>query len=54
MPPTVKPHRTSEHQWVIRCPYCHLEHFHGIGTGHRVAHCTEEYKPNDGYILTQP
>jgi hypothetical protein len=33
---------------VIVCPYCGREHAHGLGTGHRVAHCLGD---NAGYII---
>lgn len=51
--------------WKIVCPFCGQEHRHGKGAGHRVAHCDDrkahavvlngvEYRPQDGYILTEP
>jgi hypothetical protein len=41
--PTVRVIRQTEHQVVIACPYCPKEHYHGLGDGHRVAHCDPQY-----------
>jgi hypothetical protein len=56
--------KENEHQWVIRCPYCRKRHYHGIGEGHRVAHCLfkavrdahclEKDENNIGYIVRMP
>lgn len=38
-------------QWIVeKCPYCGKKHYHGIGAGHRVSHCTG-LPDNPGYIL---
>lgn len=26
-------------QWKVWCPFCQHWHYHGIGEGHREAHC---------------
>ncbi|WP_425343064.1 hypothetical protein [Priestia megaterium] len=38
------------------CPYCIEFHHHGVGEGHRQAHCTNEASPfkETGYILKKP
>jgi hypothetical protein len=36
--------------WVIDCPYCGREHFHGPGPGHRESHCLR----GDGYVIEHP
>lgn len=46
--------KETEHQWVIRCPYCRKRHYHGIGEGHRVAHCLVKDANNIGYIVRMP
>lgn len=35
------------------CPFCKKWHRHGIGAGHRVAHCTNPNSPysGTGYII---
>ena len=37
------------------CEYCGEIHRHGIGEGHRVAHCSNPHSPykKDGYILKE-
>ena len=38
---------------VVWCFFCRAWHFHGMGNGHRVAHCHNPASPYDrwGYIL---
>lgn len=38
---------------MFYCPFCQKWHLHGIGNGHRVAHCTNQESPlkENGYIL---
>ena len=43
---------------VIKCPYCHQTHRHGLKNGHRTAHCASDdaedrAKRRNGYILIQ-
>ncbi len=40
-------------QLVIICPYCGKKHWHGLGDGHRIAHCINptEKARSLGYIL---
>ncbi len=40
--------------WIVWCVHCLRWHFHGAGSGHRVAHCFSE-SPYDvtGYILVR-
>ena len=38
------------------CPFCGKGHIHGIGDGHRIAHCTDgskEITTDDGTVLIQ-
>jgi hypothetical protein len=28
---------------IDECPFCNQRHTHGLGNGHRIPHCTEEY-----------
>lgn len=39
---------------TVDCPYCARRHTHGALLGHRVAHCGQAHRPNDGYYLTDP
>ncbi|MCO4095751.1 hypothetical protein KFV08_07955 [Macrococcoides canis] len=38
------------HVW---CPYCVKFHHHGVGEGHRTAHCSNQKSPfiDTGYVL---
>jgi len=39
----------------ITCPYCGKIHTHGLGYGHRVAHCYKPMRDNSmGYNLVPP
>jgi len=39
--------------WQMFCPFCNAWHYHGVGLGHRVAHCAKETPFSKiGYILT--
>ena len=50
-PPTIEVHDTGK-QYAIECPFCGSTHYHGRGTGHRVAHCASRVRVrNPGYIL---
>jgi hypothetical protein len=35
--------------WRFECRYCHEWHYHGVGEGHREAHCTNPASP---YCIT--
>jgi len=39
--------------WKFFCGFCDTEHLHGIGLGHREAHCTDRTSSylNSGYML---
>jgi hypothetical protein len=39
--------------FIFWCPFCNCWHRHGVGKGHRVAHCTNPVSPfnETGYIL---
>lgn len=38
--------------WQTLCYYCNAWHFHGVGLGHRVAHCRKETPySKTGYVL---
>jgi hypothetical protein len=43
----------SGRQLTFRCPHCRGSHYHGIGRGHRVAHCWRPGSPYErtGYYL---
>jgi len=42
----------KRYQYVFYCQYCRHDHYHGIGDGHRVAHCAGETLFKDrGYYL---
>ena len=54
--------RLDEHTPTLACPFCGRNHSHGLGDGHRVAHCVEPSHPEmhvgahvlrarDGYFL---
>lgn len=47
--------RQKDHTAVTEpCPFCHKKaHYHGIGNGHKVAHCAGDFKINlpDGECL---
>ena len=51
--------RAKDGLWTLKgiCPHCGKKHTHGGGTGrepllgHRVAHCGQEGRPNNGYML---
>lgn len=36
---------TGSEQYAGWCPFCRRGHYHGLGEGHRVAHCTNEASP---------
>lgn len=41
-------------QLIFWCPYCRKEHYHGLGDGHRAAHCFRESPYREtGYILEE-
>ena len=40
------------------CPFCFKKHSHGLASGHRITHCSQEYQGkerygNDDVILNQ-
>lgn len=39
----------------VWCAYCKTRHYHGRGTGHRAAHCTNQQSPylRTGYRLEE-
>jgi|SRR5579859_3977746 len=39
--------------WKFHCGSCNADHFHGVGLGHRAAHCASDTSPyrDTGYIL---
>ena len=51
---------------AITCPFCRMEHIHGIPLGHRAAHCTDyvakryqvvdprDTRDTPGYVLCDP
>lgn len=39
--------------WVVTCPYCGNEHYHGPAQGHRTAPCKEGMWAG-GYLLREP
>ena len=41
--------------WKVFCGYCRKFHLHGIGLGHKVAHCCNENSPYNktGYVLVR-
>lgn len=45
---TPNPDNPAAELWTIDCPYCHREHTHSGGPGHRVAHC---HGDNPGYVI---
>jgi len=39
--------RETQNQYVVRCPFCYREHFHGnVSLGTRVSHCVDR-KPRE-------
>ncbi|ETA68884.1 hypothetical protein MettiDRAFT_2372 [Methanolobus tindarius DSM 2278] len=53
--PTFKciPRKDLDGGMMFLCPYCHEWHRHGIGNGHRVAHCRKNDSPlkETGYFI---
>jgi hypothetical protein len=49
-PPTFKCFEKNK-TWRFHCPICKTEHRHGIGPGHRVAHCIKGLFKKTGYYL---
>ncbi|HEV6968101.1 hypothetical protein [Roseateles sp.] len=43
--------KTGSHTWTFWCPHCRIEHTHGAGAGHRVAHCASGPYKARGYVL---
>lgn len=37
--PNLPAYKSDDYHWAVWCRYCGCLHFHGIGDGHRVAHC---------------
>ena len=49
-------YRNNENEKTDICPYCGKGHIHGIGDGHRSAHCTDGCKEiitDDGTVLNK-
>jgi hypothetical protein len=49
-------YRKDENEKIEICPFCGKRHVHGIGDGHRTAHCidgSKEITADDGTVLTQ-
>lgn len=49
-------YRENENAKTEICPFCGKRHIHGIGDGHRTAHCTDgskEITAEDGTVLTK-
>lgn len=49
-------YRENENEKTEICPFCGKRHIHGIGDGHRTAHCADgskEITAEDGTVLTQ-
>ena len=46
--PYVRPKKITRDQFLVDCPHCGQEHCHGIGWGHRSAHCASP-KPETAY-----
>lgn len=60
-PPIAPARRKGKRIVVIDCPYCHEEHWHGMGEnpdvfgsgdGHRTSHCVTS-EDNRGYVVKQ-
>jgi hypothetical protein len=49
-PPTFKC-LEKNNEWRFNCPHCEKEHRHGVGVGHRVAHCSDGPFKETGYYL---
>jgi hypothetical protein len=49
-PPTFKCFQ-EDNEWRFYCPNCKKEHHHGIGPGHRIAHCSKGPFKKTGYFL---
>lgn len=46
----------DKNQFAVWCPYCRKWHYHGLGEGHRIAHCNSGSKSpfeKTGYILVE-
>lgn len=52
--PVVEAHRQRD-QLVFHCEYCRRNHYHGLGDGHRQAHCFDAFSPylQTGYVLRE-
>jgi len=52
--PRVLPVSQDDKSCFIVCPYCRKIHVHGIGVGHRIAHCGDDV-PSElrtlGYVI---
>lgn len=42
---------TGTRTWSLYCPHCRIQHTHGAGEGHRVAHCASGPYKVRGYVL---
>jgi hypothetical protein len=45
----------SQSRLIVYCEHCRDYHFHGVGDGHRIAHCHVESSPyrQTGYTLIE-
>jgi hypothetical protein len=53
--PVLSAERVNAVQLKIHCEYCNKAHYHGLGDGHRVAHCLDESSLylRTGYIIQE-
>jgi len=51
----VIPRKDGIKGWQFKCKYCNKIHTHGIGLGHRHAHCNNPESPylETGYVLVE-
>lgn len=49
--PVIKAFPRPEGGLMFWCPYCKKWHYHGIGEGHRNAHCDDSPFNKTGYII---
>lgn len=49
--PLIKALPRPEGGFMFWCPYCKKWHYHGIGEGHRIAHCHNSPYNKTGYII---
>jgi hypothetical protein len=51
--PRLKAYLTKRGELRVPCPYCQIDHWHGLPYGHRAAHCSKPGSPyvESGYVL---